>query len=381
MTPPARVVVVGGGLVGSAIAFHLARRQVAEIVVLDAGYPAASTRRSAAVVRRACADPVLSGLAHLSLQQFAVWPDLMGDGCDYRATGAVIVASGEDASRLAADGITAPATDEELAARLPWYRIPAEARAYVDPQGGTVDPRKARRSLQGAARRLGVRIEPGVRVDRLLTSGSTVHGVCAGGAALFGDLVVLATGPWTPRLLTSVDRVIPLRTSLTALAVIAAPAVRLSLPIIDLAGGLLLRPYRGRYVLAGSRHAVSAEPAAEMPPRPDMHSLVAQLDLAAPALAQGSVRARWSGYYDMSPDARPIVGALPELAGLLVAAGLSGGGVKLAPAIGLLTAESIGSGRASNLLAACGPERFLGQPSPPAPAWIPEWQAGVQTST
>ncbi len=379
MKSGADVVVVGAGIVGSAIAFHLARVQAGRVTLVDAGYPGAGTRRSAGVVRRLCADSRVSALASLSLPQFASWPSLVGADCGFNPTGAVIAARGREADLLGMQTDRPPLARHDFRALFPWYELAPQAVAYLDEQAGTADPEKARRTLKAAAARFGALIESGVQVLELLAGDGRVRGVRTTRADIESDVVVVANGPWAPPLLAGLGWAPPIRTLVTELLVIDRTPVSPIMPLLDLADGLLVRPYRGGRTLVGSRHAQPAVVGRDSPSDFPMTRILAQLAVSAPSLFAGRVRCRWSGYYDMSPDARPILGPLPGLTGLMLAIGLSGGGLKLAPAIGLLLANLILTGRPSRLLHEFFPSEATGHQVGRSHAHNPlEWQFAEQ---
>jgi glycine/D-amino acid oxidase-like deaminating enzyme len=104
------------------------------------------------------------------------------------------------------------------------------------------------------------------------------------------------------------------------------------------------------------------------------HELTELIGAAArrvPALADGGIAAGITGVYDMTPDARPMLGEVPARPGLLLAAGFSGMGFKISPAVGEALAELIIAGAASHVdLAAFRPGRFaVGEPISPALAY------------
>jgi glycine/D-amino acid oxidase-like deaminating enzyme len=190
-----------------------------------------------------------------------------------------------------------------------------------------------------------VRYRPNTPVRALLTSGGRVTGVETGPGGTGGSggpehagTVVLAAGVWSPPLLLTAGVVLPLQTELHRVAVLAHP-VGGGAPVacIDSTTQSYFRPEAGgAMTLVGSF-------AGQRGADPDAAAAVAGEDLAAlveaashrvPALADAGIARGVTGVYDMTPDARPVLGRLAGLDGLIVAAGFSGMGFKIAPAVG-----------------------------------------------
>jgi sarcosine oxidase, subunit beta len=320
----ADVVVVGAGVVGRWSALELARRGAGRVLVMDPGDRCAGTRRSAAVLRSVCADPLERDLAARGLERYRA------EGMPVRWSGAVVVvsAAGAVAGR--------PLGPDELSVRLPWYRLPAGAVAYDDPSAGTADPALVLAALRAALRRHGVRLERD-SARALRVEGGRVTGVLTSAGAVRCGAVLVAAGPWTGDLLATAGVAVAITVARTALLVLDTPLVP-PLPLVDLASGVLVRPYgRGR-TLVGTRRS---HPGAEGSWRAEVGPALGILRAAAPALAVAGVRHGWFGLYDMTPGERPLVGPVGGVRGLHVAAGFSGGGFKLAPAVAELAAGAV----------------------------------------
>jgi sarcosine oxidase, subunit beta len=322
----ADVVVVGAGVVGRWAALELARGGAGRVLVLDRGDRCAGTRRSAAVLRSVCADSGERDLAARGLERYRA------EGMPVCWSGAAVVVSGVHA--LA--GRPHQLAPDELSARLPWYRLPAGAVAYDDPSAGTADPALVLAALGAALRRHGVRMEQEA-ARALRIEGGRVTGVQTSAGAVGCGAVLVAAGPWTGGLLATAGVAVPITVTRTAVLVLDAPLAP-ALPLVDLASGVLVRPYGRRRTLVGTRRS---HPGAEGDWRAEVGPALGILRTAAPALADATVRLGWFGLYDMTPGERPLVGPVDGVRGLHVAAGLSGGGFKLAPAVAELASSAV----------------------------------------
>jgi sarcosine oxidase, subunit beta len=412
----ADVVIVGAGVIGAATAFHLSLLGARDVLVLDrATVGSGMSCRSSALVRMHYTFGPEVELAVRSDAMFEAWPDLVGRPACVRRTGFVrIVSPGEEAALRAnvamqrALGARAEVID---AARLkevaPGLRADDVECAAWEPNGGYGDGAVVAGDLLAAARARGVRYRPHAPVASLLTDGGRVIGVelagsgtgaggnAASGAAAsrtdgggsagsgagrgggdreYAGIVVLAAGVWAPPLLRTAGVVLPIETELHRVAVLAHGAGQ-GTPVacIDSVTQTYFRPEA-----AGSMTLVGGF-AGQRGADPDAVAAATDEDLVppvqaasrrVPALEDAGIVRGVTGLYDMTPDARPLLGRLPSLDGLIVAAGFSGTGFKIAPAAGEGIAGLIAGAPAGSVdLAPFRPDRLSeGRPiEPPHP--------------
>ena len=361
----ADVIVVGAGVIGAATAFQLSLLGAGDVLVLDrATAGSGMSCRSSALVRMHYTFGPEVELAVRSDAMFEAWPDLVGrPGC-IRRTGFVrIVSPGEEQALRAnvamqrALGARAEVIDaaglREVAPGLATEDV--ECAAW-EPCGGYGDGAVVAGDLLAAARARGVRYRPNTPVRALLTSHGRVTGVETAGSGS-GDrehagTVVLAAGVWSPPLLLTAGLVLPIETELHRVAVLAHPvAGGAPVACIDSTTQSYFRPEAGgAMTLAGSftgQRGVDPDATAAAAAE-DLAFLVQAAARRVPALADAGIARGVTGVYDMTPDARPMLGRMPGLDGLIVAAGFSGMGFKIAPAVGegiagLITGPPAGS--------------------------------------
>jgi glycine/D-amino acid oxidase-like deaminating enzyme len=351
----ADVVVVGAGVIGAATAFHLSLLGAGDVLVLDrATAGSGMSCRSSALVRMHYTFGPEVELAVRSDAMFEAWPDLVGrPGC-VRRTGFVrIVSPGEEEALRAnvamqrALGARAEVIDAAgLKEVAPGLRADDIACAAWEPHGGYGDGAVVAGDLLAAARARGVRYRPHTRVRSLLARGDRVTGVETGGSGDGGGsgsrehagTVVLAAGVWSPPLLRGVGVTLPIETELHQVAVLAhAPGMGTPVACIDSTTQTYFRPEAaGAMTLVGAFAGQrGADPdAAAAATAEDLAPLVGAASRRVPALEDAGIARGVTGVYDMTPDARPLLGRLPGLDGLIVAAGFSGMGFKIAPAVG-----------------------------------------------
>ena len=348
-----RVVIVGGGLMGLSAAFHLRRADPgARVTVLErARVGDAASGASAAGVRAMGRDPAERALALASL---ARWPGLdreLEAPTRYRRTGGLRLALDEASWRAAApwvaeqraDGVPVELVDAAAARTLAPGIAAGCLGAVHAPIDGQAEARPATEAFARAARRLGARVEEGVDIGALLVEGGRVVGAeRRDGAREVCDTVIVAAGAWSATLLAGVGVTLPIETRPLQMLLTepGAPALRPVLGAFD--RRLSLKQLDdGAYLIGGGWPARVTDHAGN---RYEMleESVTASLETARavfPPAGACALARSWAGLEAFTPDDLPILGPVPGIAGLLVAAGFSGHGFALSPMIGDILAR------------------------------------------
>ncbi|MEX1126368.1 MAG: FAD-dependent oxidoreductase [Acidimicrobiia bacterium] len=379
MTRTAEVVVVGAGIIGSSIAFQLARHGLGRVVAVDKGRGPAegSTGASSSIVRCRYTHPEVVRLAYHGQESYGNWSEFTGlseTRSGLQRLG-VLWLMGESADKVEADAAKLVSQDvearaigpEELTSMFPALSpcgvpfdldadddhvcVPGDAFLF-EAGGGYADPVGANQDLIEAARKHGVAVEFNSQVTAVLKDGGRVTGVrLADGSEISAGLVINASGPWCNQLndLAGVE----LRWTLTPTRIQTVyrtwPADMGPLPVAaDNSTGIYFRPQSGgQQVIIGS---VLAEDEEEIVDDPDEFKRVpdaefTEMKLAAfqhrvPALATRGQVSGVAGLYTINrEDIHPVVGP-SGMDGFWVANGFSGHGFKLAPAVGSMVAQS-----------------------------------------
>ena len=378
----ADVLVVGAGVIGAATAFHLTRMGAGSVTVLDRGTVGSGmSSRSSALVRMHYTFPPEVDLAVRSDAMFDAWTDLTGRPSCVRRTGFVRLVAKEETDLLRANvsmqrqrGARAEVVDgAELARLAPGLRTDDVECAAWEPHGGYGDGAIVAGDLLAAARDAGAVYRPNTRVRSLVTDGERVLGVQTDDGVMYAGIVVLAAGVWSPPLLATVGVDLPIETELHHVAVIAhAAGAGARVACIDSTTQTYFRPEAaGERTLIGNftgPRGADPDRIAATAPDSDLAELVGSAARRVPAFAESGIAAGITGVYDMTPDARPMLGEVPGRPGLVLAAGFSGMGFKISPAVGEALAELIVAGAATHVdLEAFRPGRFAdGQPIHPA---------------
>jgi len=354
-----RTVVVGGGLMGLSAAFHLRRADSgASVTVLERDrVGAAASGASAAGVRAMGRDPAERALALASL---ARWPDLdreLEAPTGYRRGGGLRIALDEAAwaavpawvAEQCADGVPLEVVDAGEAHRIAPGLAPATLGGVHCAIDGQADAMATVRAFASAARRLGAVVDEGGGVRGLVAERGRIVAVeRADGSRVACETAIVTAGVWTAALLADVGVTLdaktrPLQMLLTERApaalgpVVSAFDRQLSLKQLD----------DGAYLIGGGWPARVTDHAAN---RYEIieESVAGSLETARavyPPLGGLAVTQRWAGLEAFTPDALPVIGPVPGIAGLLIATGFSGHGFALSPLVGdLLARLALGSG-------------------------------------
>jgi sarcosine oxidase subunit beta len=365
----AEVVIVGGGVMGASIAYHLAARGVRNVVLLERGTLACGpTARSTAILRRHYSQPLLVRMAEHGLRTYSQFEDVVGAASGFVRTGLLVSVDPRDRPALEhnvevarAEGVHMELIDdvEEVEPR-----IDAGGLDYcLEPEAGYCDPYLGTAGFATAARRNGVAVAEGVTAEAVApgevrTSAGTVS----------TSAVVVAAGPWSPPLLSQIGYDLPIRSARAEVGRFRLPAdFGPQLPALAdfSAAQLYFRPAEPGFLEVGSLspdHAERPIDPDDCPEGAEQETLAAfgaGLRSRLRGADHGHWRGSWSAIYDVTPDWHPATGPVPGTGRVFVAAGFSGHGFKLAPAVGLSMAELICDGRTTTFdLSLLDPGRF-----------------------
>jgi glycine/D-amino acid oxidase-like deaminating enzyme len=355
------VAVIGGGVIGASVAFHLTKLGCKRVVLIERGQLATgATSRSSGLIRTHYSVPVNVTLARASLAVFERLGEVLDDpeaACGFAKPGYIIVAppgAGSDAVRRSIGmqkehGVDCRLLDRgEAKALHPWLALEDVDAIGYEAEAGFADPYLTTTSFARAARRGGATIRLGTPVTGLLRSGSRITGVRTANGDIVAGTVVSAMNVWSGAIAGWAGIEIPLSISRHHIASFEVDApYTAALPVVkDLASAskLYLRSVSGSQILVGTGEEGDT---IDDPDTPDADIALdwvaeqgAQLAHRMPRFAEGRFVTSWSGLYDTTPDWNPVLGPAPGLDGLLLAFGFSGHGFKLSPAIGRMLAEA-----------------------------------------
>lgn len=357
MSKNADYIIIGGGVVGCATAYNLAKHGARNVVLLERSELASGgTARSCAIVRTHYSIEVNLNHAVESLRVFTHFDDLVGGDAGWRRTGYLILGPESHREPMLrvfalqnARGIDTRVLSPEEAAELHplLYYGDAEVLGY-DTQAGYADPYRTTTSYANRAGELGVTIRTGTAVTGLALDGR-IKSVETSDGTYHAPVVIVVAGPWTNGLLQPNGLHFPYEISRHKVITLKIDRpYETAWPIVkDLTtpDKIYFRPDTGGVVLVGTGdHGDPIEDADALTDAIDDDHLTRIGDLIAhrmPPFADAQYVAGWTGPYDISADWNPIVGPVPGHDGVYVAVGFSGHGFKLAPTIGEALAQTV----------------------------------------
>ena len=367
----AEVVVVGGGIVGCAIAYHLVRRGIRDVLLLEQNQlTAGTTWHAAGLAAQLKATYSLTKLATYSVRLFEALEDETGQATGFRAPGSISVASDAErweeilrgASMGATVGVESRQIDmDELSEMWPLMRTDDLVGALYLPDDGLVSPVDATMALAKGARAHGCRIIEGVAVTGLETRDGAVCGVRTessphgdeGDHLIETETVVLATGMWTRHLAAQIGVNVPLQ-ACEHFYVVTEP-----LEGLDTATPIVRDPTNFTYFKeeTGKLMVGFFEPQAKVwrldgiPRDFKFGTLPEDWDHVGPvferschrvpALADCGVQLFFNGPESFTPDGTYYLGEAPEVDGCFVAAGFNSVGIQSAGGAGWVLADWI----------------------------------------
>jgi FAD-dependent oxidoreductase domain-containing protein 1 len=354
--PASAIVIIGGGVIGSAIASFLtadpAFRGTVTVIERDPTYTRASSALSASSIRQQFSTPV-----NIAMSQFGIeYLRNLGEQVTLVENGYLFLASERGANILATNhqlqcsmgasiDLLEPAA---LQARFPWLSTRDIALGAHGVAGeGWFDGYSLLQAFRQHARADGARYLHASACG-LTMSGRVVSGVqLADGSTLACDAVVNAAGPWAREIASWVGIDLPVVPKRRSVFVFESPQSTPQCPLVIDPSGVYFRPEGKGYICGVSPDAVNGWPDPDEPPLDPEHEMFERLIWPVLAMRVPGFEAlrqsrAWAGYYEMNTfDANGIVGAHPEIENFYFANGFSGHGIQQSPAVGRGLAELI----------------------------------------
>jgi glycine/D-amino acid oxidase-like deaminating enzyme len=339
------VVIVGGGIVGASVAFHLAERGFTDVTVVERHrIGEGSTARATGGIRQQFTSRVNAAMVHRSIGFWTGFEERTGAPFDFRRHGYLfLLTTGEQLAtfqravamqnELGIDSRIISA--DEVAELVPGTITSDVLGASYCASDGSGSPTDAVNGLITAARRLGVTVRQGCEVTGLLTEGDKVTGVRTSEGDLRAGLVLIATGPQAREVGQRLGIELPVAPHRRqAFAVDRMDWLRPDMPLtVDLGSGAYIHPEVSGAAIIGGNDRDVPEGTDTTVDSERVEPLVKALVDRWPRMADARVSRGWAGLREMTPDDHAVIGPVgPD--GLWAAVGFSGHGFMQAPAVG-----------------------------------------------
>jgi sarcosine oxidase subunit beta len=381
----ADVVIVGAGIVGLSTAFHLGRRGIRDVTIVERRFiGAGASGKSGAIIRTHYSNEPETRLAIEGLHTFQHWADVIGGDCRFTRTGLFVLTTPEARGDLEANiamqrslGVEVAMVDAAQARQLdPALNLDDGAIGAFEQNAGVADAMAACNSLAAAVMQMGIKIRTETTVLAIRHQSGRTTGVDTTAGPIEAGAVVIAPGAFAHSLLQPLGIELPMVAATSRIAIFRWPLERdpRHPVLIDNANGLWLRPIYGDSTLIGAERGVrrvveDPEDADETIDQEYVEHCRRQLAKRYPVMNHAVGRGGWTGILMRSVDDRPIIGPFEGYAGLLGLVGDSGTSFKTAPAIGRALAELIVDGRSETDLTPFHASRFASDGK-----WVDEHQ-------
>jgi len=355
----ADVVIVGGGIVGSSIAYHLTQAGCRDVLVLEreTHQGKGSTGKSMGGVRAQFSTSVNIQMSLYSIPFYASFEERLGLPCGYRPQGYLFLATSErhleylrdNQARQRALGLTTAhmLAGDQIRATYPQLRGDDILGGSFCSTDGFVDPYSAMVGFMTRASENGARLWRNAEVTAIRREGEAVRGLETSRGRVETRIIVNAAGAWAAGV-----------AALAGIGLPVEPLRRMLVPtepfdgfphtapmIIDMSNGFHFRPEGLGFLMAWNDPEETSGYKLDFDPAFIEKILLRAAD-RVPCFENVAVNPKraWAGLYEMTPDHHPILGPVPGVGGFFLANGFSGHGVMHAPATGKIVSDLILTG-------------------------------------
>jgi sarcosine oxidase, subunit beta len=355
----ADVVIVGGGIVGSSIAYHLTEQGCRNVIVIEreAHQGKGSTGKSMGGVRAQFSTPVNIQMSLYSIPFYSTFDERLGYPGGYRAQGYLFLATSEAHLRYLATnmekqqqlGLTTveKLSADTIAKTYPLLRTDDVLGGNFCSTDGFVDPYSAMIGFMTRASEQGAKLWRGTEVTGIVADCNGVATVLTSRDTISTRIVINAAGPWAAGIAKMVGVDLPVE-PLRRMLVPTEPFEEYphSAPMtIDMSNGFHFRPESLGFLLAWNDPTETPGYKTDFEPA-FIEKILERAASRVPCFENVAVNSKkaWAGLYEMTPDHHPILGPVPEIEGFFCANGFSGHGVMHAPATGKILADLVVKG-------------------------------------
>jgi sarcosine oxidase subunit beta len=359
----ADIVIVGGGVHGASLAYHLARKKAGRVVLIEKKFIASGpTGRSTALVRRFYAMDFFTRSASAAAEIFRHWKDVIGGDGDpgFQQVGMLVLAGPEHAPHLRHNALRARDLGAQVAlispadvkALVPSVNVDDIALASYEAESGYADPSSTANALVNRARELGATIIQYERVESIRAAGQRIVGVRTETQDIDAPVVINCGGLWADRLLRPLGIEVAITPTRHQMCFFRRPTGFGTHPAIaDTVSMTYMRPEHGDLTIHGLLAYDEVVDPDSYNEGADPGEILRNAERIAhrfPIMEHGLAMGGYAGVYDVTPDHQPVLGAIPEYEGLYADFGWSGHGFKHSPVIGDILSDVVLHGQSAD---------------------------------
>ena len=366
------VVIIGGGVNGCSLAYNLAKRGI-DVTLFEKKYlSSGATGACGAGIRQQWSTKENALLAIESVKIFEKLSRELGEDIEFRQGGYLIMVHDEEEMKQAEKNVSMqrslglkvdilePDEINDIVPILDVKGINAVGATFC-PSDGHANPFKTTFAYANAARKLGAKLYTHTTVNKIRVKDGTVVGVSTDKGFIKTSVVVNAAGVWSRDIarLTGVKLPnVPFRKE-----IMATERFKLLFEamVISFKDGIYFSQQREGQIVGGIPIPGEKSGYKTMPTFAFLQHMAKTLTRYAPVLKHVNMLRHWTGFYDVTPDARPILGETPGIKGFIQCNGFSGHGFMISPMVTKILTEYIVDGRTSDILEKLSLNRFKGK--------------------
>jgi sarcosine oxidase, subunit beta len=372
MKNKADVVIIGGGVNGCSLAYQLAKKGL-EVVVVEKRYLASgATGACGAGIRQQWSTKENALLAIQSVKIFEQLSSELGQDIEFRQGGYLIAVHDETEMKQAEKNVTMQRSlglkvnilqPEDITKIVPILDVKGMKAigATFCPTDGHANPFLTTFAYADAARKHGAEIHTHTMVSGLKTAKKAIQGVVTDQGTIQTHIVVNAAGIDSKTIADMVKVKLPLTPLRKEIMATERLKPLFEAMVISFKDGIYFSQQREGQIVGGIPIPEEKGGYKTMPTFAFLTHMAQTLTRYAPVLKHVNMLRHWTGFYDVTPDARPLLGEVKEMKGFIQCSGFSGHGFMISPMVSKLLAEYIADQKTSEVLESLSLERFKGK--------------------
>jgi sarcosine oxidase subunit beta len=372
MKSKADVVIIGGGVNGCSLAYRLAKKGL-DVVIVEKNYlTSGATGACGAGIRQQWSTRENTLLAIQSVKIFEQLNDELGQDIEFRQGGYLIAVHDKNEMKQAEKNVAMQRSlglkvnilePEKITNIVPILDVKGMRAigATFCPTDGHANPFKTTFAYADAAKELGAEINTHTTVIDLKTTQKEICAVVTNQKTIRTGVVVNAAGIDSKKIAEMINLKLPLRPFRKEIIATERLQPLFEAMVISFKDGIYFSQQKEGQIVGGIPIPEETEGYKTMPTFAFLQHMARTITRYAPILKHVNLLRHWTGFYDVTPDARPILGEVKEVKGFLQCNGFSGHGFMISPMVSNLLTDLIVDGKTSEILESLGLERFKGK--------------------